>query len=132
MLITTGLSVIAVHTKTELRFVAVFSMIATLLITQFVAHSLTAPLDEMTAVARSISQGDYTRRVRDNRRDQLGDLAVAINAMADELEAQDRQRKELVANVSHELRTPIAGLRAVLENIVDGVTQADPETMRTP
>lgn len=44
VLITTGLSVIAVHTKTELRFITVFSMIATLLITQFVAHSLTAPL----------------------------------------------------------------------------------------
>ncbi|MCZ9340187.1 cell wall metabolism sensor histidine kinase WalK, partial [Streptomyces sp. TRM76130] len=65
VLITTGLSVIAVHTKTELRFITVFSMIATLLITQFVAHSLTAPLDEMNAVARSISHGDYTRRVRE-------------------------------------------------------------------
>src|SRR5690349_13882669 len=131
VLITTGLSMIAVHTKTELRFITVFSMIATLLITQFVAHSLTAPLDEMNAVARSIWHGDYTRRVRDDRRDELGDLAQTINLMADELEAQDRQRKELVANVSHELRTPIAGLRAVLENIVDGFTQADPETMRT-
>ena len=40
-------------------------------------------------------------------------------------------RKELVANVSHELRTPIAALRAVLENVVDGVSAADPETMRT-
>ncbi|MFF0106716.1 sensor histidine kinase [Streptomyces hirsutus] len=131
VLITTGLSMIAVQTKTELRFITVFSMIATLLITQFVAHSLTAPLDDMNAVARSISHGDYTRRVREHRRDELGDLAQTINVMADELEAQDHQRKELVANVSHELRTPIAGLRAVLENIVDGVTEADPETMRT-
>ncbi|GAB2467907.1 HAMP domain-containing sensor histidine kinase [Streptomyces incanus] len=131
VLITTGLSMIAVHTKTELRFITIFSTIATLLITQFVAHSLTAPLDDMNAVARSISHGDYTRRVRENRRDELGDLAQTINVMADELEAQDHQRKELVANVSHELRTPIAGLRAVLENIVDGVTEADPETMRT-
>ncbi|MFF9621464.1 ATP-binding protein [Streptomyces griseosporeus] len=131
VLITTGLSMIAVHTKTELRFIMVFSMIATLLITQFVAHSLTNPLDEMNTVARSISHGDYTRRVRENRRDELGDLAQTINAMADELEAQDRQRKELVANVSHELRTPIAGLRAVLENVVDGIAEADPETMRT-
>lgn len=129
--ITTGLLMIAVRTQTELRFITVFSMIATLLITQFVAHSLTAPLDEMNAVARSISHGDYTRRVRENRRDELGDLAQTINLMADELEAQDRQRKELVANVSHELRTPIAGLRAVLENVVDGVSAADPETMRT-
>lgn len=131
VLITTGLSMIAVHTKTEIRFITVFSMIATLLITQFVAHSLTAPLDDMNAVARSISHGDYTRRVRENRWDELGDLAQTINVMADELEAQDRQRKELVANVSHELRTPIAGLRAVLENVVDGVSAADPETMRT-
>lgn len=131
VLITTGLSMIAVHTRTELRFIMVFSMIATLLITQFVAHSLTAPLDEMNAVARSISHGDYTRRVRENRRDELGDLAQTINRMADELAAQDQQRKELVANVSHELRTPIAGLRAVLENIVDGVTEPDAETMRT-
>jgi signal transduction histidine kinase len=69
--------------------------------------------------------------VRENRRDELGDLAQTINRMADELAAQDQQRKELVANVSHELRTPIAGLRAVLENIVDGFTEPDAETMRT-
>ena len=131
VLITTGLMMIAMRTATELRFITVFSMVATLLITQFVAHSLTAPLDDMNAVARAISHGDYTRRVRENRRDELGDLAQTINRMADDLEAQERQRKELVANVSHELRTPIAGLRAVLENIVDGVSPADPETMRT-
>ncbi|MCX3063849.1 HAMP domain-containing histidine kinase [Streptomyces sp. GXMU-J5] len=130
--ITTGLVVVALKTATELRFITVFSIIATLLLTQFVAHSLTAPLDEMNTVARSISEGDYTRRVRGaGRHDELGDLAVTINRMADELAAQDVQRKELVANVSHELRTPIAGLRAVLENVVDGVMRPDAETMRT-
>lgn len=61
--ITTGLLMVALRTRTELRFITVFSVIATLLITQFVAHGLTAPLDEMTTVARSISHGDYTRRV---------------------------------------------------------------------
>ena len=43
----------------------------------------------------------------------------------------DRERRELIANVSHELRTPISALQAVLENIVDGVEPADPETLRT-
>ncbi|MCP9957332.1 HAMP domain-containing sensor histidine kinase [Streptomyces sudanensis] len=130
--ITTGLLLVALRTETELRFITVFSVIATLLLTQFVAHGLTAPLDEMNRVARGISHGDYTRRVRGaDRRDELGDLASTINRMADDLEAVDRNRKELVANVSHELRTPIAALRAVLENVVDGVSAADPETMRT-
>ncbi|MCM2388014.1 HAMP domain-containing sensor histidine kinase [Streptomyces albipurpureus] len=130
--ITTGLVLVALRTSTELRFITVFSVIATLLITQFVAHGLTAPLDEMNTVAKGISHGDFTRRVRGaDRRDELGDLASTINRMADDLEAVDRHRKELVANVSHELRTPIAALRAVLENVVDGVSAADPETMRT-
>ncbi|WP_078849487.1 sensor histidine kinase [Streptomyces sp. NRRL F-5126] len=130
--ITTGLLMVALRTKTELRFITVFSVIATLLITQFVAHGLTAPLDEMNTVAKGISHGEYTRRVSGaDRRDELGDLASTINLMADDLEAVDRHRKELVANVSHELRTPIAALRAVLENVVDGVSAADPETMRT-
>ncbi|WP_028797971.1 HAMP domain-containing sensor histidine kinase [Streptomyces purpureus] len=132
VLITSGLALVAIKTSTEFLYITIFAMIATLLITQFVAHGLTAPLDEMNTVARSISDGDYTHRVRGaDRRDELGTLASTINRMADDLEAVDRHRKELVANVSHELRTPIAALRAVLENVVDGVSEADPETMRT-
>ncbi|KAF4410744.1 HAMP domain-containing sensor histidine kinase [Streptomyces lycii] len=129
--ITTLLVLMALQTRTELRIVTIFSIIATMLITQFVAHGLTSPLDEMKAVARAMAGGDYSRRVRADRRDELGELAQAFNHMAADLQAVDRHRKELVANVSHELRTPIAGLRGVLENVVDGVSDADPETMRT-
>ncbi|MET9345382.1 sensor histidine kinase [Streptomyces termitum] len=132
VLLTSGLALVAIRTSTEFRYITVFAMIATLLITQFVAQSLTAPLDEMNTVAGSISRGDFSNRVGGaGRRDELGDLATTINRMADDLEAVDRHRKELVANVSHELRTPIAALRAVLENVVDGVSEADPETMRS-
>ncbi|MEU1674398.1 ATP-binding protein [Streptomyces roseifaciens] len=131
VVITTFLVFVAIHSATELRVITVFSIIASLLITQFVAQGLTAPLDEMTEVTRAMAQGDYTRRVGAGRRDEFGHLANAFNRMAADLEAVDTHRKELVANVSHELRTPIAGLRAVLENVVDGVSAADPETMRT-
>ena len=50
--------------------------------------------------------------------------------MAATLELVDRQRRDLVANVSHELRTPISALQAVLENLVDGVSQPGPEELR--
>ena len=112
VLITTGLSMIAVHTKTELRFITVFSMIATLLITQFVAHSLTAPLDEMNAVAWSISRGDYTRRVSENRRDELGDLAHTINLMADELEAQAKNYQRQADLEAEKLRAQARDVRS--------------------
>lgn len=131
VIITTLLVLVAFRSATELRVITVFSVIASLLITQFVAQGLTAPLDEMTDVTRAMAAGDYTRRVRGSRRDEFGELAESFNRMAADLEAVDTHRKELVANVSHELRTPIAALRAVLENVVDGVSEADPETMRT-
>ena len=129
--ITTLLALFAVHSATELRVITIISIIASLLVTQFVAQSLTAPLDEMKDAARSMAHGDYSRRVDVARRDEFGELADTFNRMAADLESVDQHRKELVANVSHELRTPIAALRAVLENVVDGVSDADPETMRT-
>lgn len=127
--ITTGLVVVALRTDTQLRVITIFSIIASMLLTQLIAHGLTSPLREMTAAARAMAHGDYSRRVHADRGDELGELASTFNRMAADLEAVDRHRKELVANVSHELRTPISALRAVLENVVDGVSAADPETM---
>ncbi|GAA3956863.1 sensor histidine kinase [Actinoplanes auranticolor] len=98
---------------------------------QVAAHGTTVPLREMTDAARAMARGDYTRRVRATSRDEIGELAAAFNQMAADLAAADRQRRELIANVSHELRTPITALRGLLENIVDGVSDAEPETMRT-
>ena len=89
------------------------------------------PLREMTAAARAMARGDYTRRVRATSRDEVGELAQAFNQMAADLAAADQQRRELIANVSHELRTPITALQGVLENIVDGVAEPDPATLRT-
>ncbi|MEV7355902.1 HAMP domain-containing sensor histidine kinase [Kitasatospora sp. NPDC091276] len=125
----TGMVVVAIRSETQIRIIMVFSMIASLLFMQFLAHGLTAPLREMTAAARAMASGDYSRRVEVNSRDEIGELATTFNQMAADLGAADRHRRELVANVSHELRTPIAALRAVLENVVDGVVQPNPATL---
>jgi len=101
-----------------------------LLTSQVLAHGMTSPLREMTAAARAMARGDYSRRVRATSRDEVGELARAFNQMAADLAAADRQRRELIANVSHELRTPISALPAVLENLVDGVATPDPDTLQ--
>jgi len=95
------------------------------------ASGLTSPLREMAAASEAMARGDYSRRVSDTSRDELGALGRAFNAMASELGETDRVRRDLIANVSHELRTPITALQAVLENLVDGVEPADPDTLRT-
>ncbi|MFI9553785.1 DUF4153 domain-containing protein [Nonomuraea endophytica] len=110
--------------------IAVAALLA-LIMVQWLARGMTKPLREMASAAQTIAKGSYTLRVRATSRDEVGELARAFNAMAADLAEVDRQRRELIANVSHELRTPITGLRAVLENVVDGVSTPDPVTMST-
>src|SRR5690606_16307615 len=42
-----------------------------LLVTQVLAHGMTSPLREMTAAARAMARGDYSRRVRASSRDEV-------------------------------------------------------------
>jgi signal transduction histidine kinase len=98
---------------------------------QLLARGTTKPLREMAAVATAMARGEHGRQVSVTSTDEVGELARAFNRMTAELAETDRLRRDLVANVSHELRTPIGALQAVLENVVDGVTEPDPETLRT-
>jgi len=102
-----------------------------LALVQILARGMTSPLREMAAAARHMADGDWNTRVTDTSADEVGELARAFNAMAAELAATDRMRKDLVANVSHELRTPISALQARLENLLDGVEDPDPELLRS-
>jgi signal transduction histidine kinase len=59
------------------------------------------------------------------------ELATTASRLAESRErerALERSRRELVAWVSHDLRTPLAGIRAMVEALEDGVVD-DPETV---
>ncbi|MFI6581878.1 ATP-binding protein [Embleya sp. NPDC050493] len=127
--VSTLLIILGLRAEVRFRYMLVFTSLACLAVTLVLAHGMTSPLREMTAAAQAMARGDYSRRVRATSRDEVGRLAGAFNRMAADLEAVDRHRRELVANVSHELRTPISALHAVLENLVDGVQEPDPDTL---
>ncbi|MGI9097535.1 MAG: HAMP domain-containing sensor histidine kinase [Solirubrobacteraceae bacterium] len=96
---------------------------------QLLARGTTAPLREMATVASAMAGGEHGRQVRVTSADEVGELALAFNRMTAQLGETDRLRRDLVANVSHELRTPIGTLQATLENLVDGVSEADQQTL---
>jgi signal transduction histidine kinase len=124
-------SVLGVHYGIPIYLRPVISVAVSLGMVQVLARGMTSPLREMARASKEMARGDYSRRVTATSHDEVGELARSFNAMAAELEGLDRLRRDLVANVSHELRTPLTALRAVLENLVDGVVPADPETLRT-
>lgn len=107
------------------RYTLPVAVVVALVITQVLAHGMTSPLRQMTAAARQMAAGHVPPPVRTTSRDEVGELARAFTAMARDLATVDEQRRELMANVGHELRTPVAAVRAQVENLVDGVREAD-------
>jgi len=63
------------------------AIVLALITSQILAHGMTRPLREMTAAARTMARGDYTRRIRATARDEVGELAHAFNQMAADLDA---------------------------------------------
>lgn len=129
--VTVTLMLIGAQLRWPLLPQGIVAGVVSLLMVHFLARGMTSPLREMADAATEMSRGELGRTVTATSRDEVGDLARAFNAMASQLAEVDRMRRDLVANVSHELRTPISALQAVLENLIDGVEQPDPETMKT-
>ncbi|MDR0627130.1 MAG: HAMP domain-containing histidine kinase [Bifidobacteriaceae bacterium] len=105
------------------------AVVTGLVVTQILAHGMTRPLRQMTEAARAMAKGDYSTKVSISSGDEVGELARAFTLMAQDLAQADALRREMIANVSHELRTPVAALQAELENMVDGVTEPDSQTL---
>ena len=79
------------------------------------------PIKEIAAAARQFGLGELDVRVDVGpRRDEVGELAEAFNAMADSLSKSEQRRTEFVANVSHELKTPMTTIAGFAEGILDG------------
>ena len=102
-------------------------------ITYFFSRGLTSPLRQMRDAAEAMAEGDYTVRVHvdSNSRDEVGQLALTFNEMAEELQHADQMRRDMVANVSHELRTPVSALQAMVENMADGVIDPTPSNLES-
>lgn len=118
-------STIGWRTGIDVWFRPVIAVGLALLLVYPFSRGITSPLREMADAATAMAEGDFGRPVSVDSRDEVGELARTFVAMRAELAEVDRQRRALIANVAHELRTPLTGLRARLENVVDGVEPND-------
>ncbi len=84
-----------------------------------------APLGDIVAAADRVAGGDYTTRVREHGPPSLRTVGRAFNGMAERLQSQDRQRRNMMADIAHELRTPLSVVQGRLEGLLDGVYARD-------
>ena len=86
------------------------------------------PIKEIAAAARQFGHGELSVRVDvGHRRDEVGELAEAFNAMADSLSKSEQRRSEFIANVSHELKTPMTTIAGFADGILDGTIPPEKE-----
>ncbi len=85
------------------------------------------PLADVVTAAEAVAAGDLSVRVSAQGHGDFDRLARVFNHMVQQLEAADRQRRNLTADVAHELRTPLQIIQGNLEGILDCVYQATDE-----
>ena len=100
-----------------------------LLLSAWLARSLTRPLSEIIAATRAVSEGDLKQQVPVRSSDEIGELAVSFNQMSTDLAAARDLRRQMTADIAHELRTPLSIILGHSEAIRDEVLSATPETI---
>jgi two-component system sensor histidine kinase BaeS len=100
---------------------AIILLIGSALAVGFSKH-LTAPLHHMAEASRKLGERRFDTRIPvTSRDDELGQVAVAFNTMAANLERYVRRQNQWLRDISHELRTPLAVLLGEIEAVQDGV-----------
>jgi signal transduction histidine kinase len=102
-----------------------------LLLTFILSRHILAPVKALAGATRKFGKGDFSHRVDFKDRGEIGELGRSFNTMADDLERNERLRRNMVADVAHELRTPISNLRGYLEAISDGLVKPDEATIHS-
>ena len=104
------------------------ALILAFVISYFLMRRILQPLSQMSAITREVAKGNFSARVQVSSKDEVGQLGLAFNRMADSLAQVEQLRKTMVADVAHELRTPLTNLRGYLEALNDKVLPPSPET----
>jgi len=108
------------------RLIGWGTLLALLLLTGLayrIVRGLLRPLDDIRAGAIRFGAGDFSTPIEPRRRDELGELALQINRMANGLQQRLDAKRELLLAISHELRSPLTRARLNAELVAEGAAR---------
>ncbi len=86
-------------------------LLITIVVSIFLANSITIPLQEVTAVAEKMASGNLSIRNNKINDDEIGKLSDTLNYMAEELQSREVLKNDFISSISHELRTPLTSIK---------------------
>ncbi|TDF91840.1 sensor histidine kinase [Paenibacillus piri] len=98
-----------------------------------VSRNLSRTIQSLRQATRQIAAGYYEERLQTNRTDELGDLSLDFNRIAERLEQAshklklyEQRRQHFIMDITHELRTPLTSIRGIIEGLkTDLVTRPE-------
>jgi two-component system, OmpR family, sensor histidine kinase BaeS len=111
-----------------LRYAALVAMAVALALSLFLSRGVIVPVRAMSLAAQRIADGHYDERVDVNGKNELAQLALRFNQMAEKLDRVESMRRQLIGDVSHELRTPLTAIKGSMEGLMDGILPPTNET----
>lgn len=92
---------------------------------------ISVPLDNLLEASDKVADGDFSARVEEKGPPEVRALTRGFNSMAERLQVNDQQRRNMLADVSHELRTPLTIIQGNVEGILDGMYPADEARLKS-
>jgi signal transduction histidine kinase len=96
----------------------------------FIAAWAIDPIERLTTAVAEIGSERLDRRLRWRRRDEVGRLASAFDAMLDRLQSAFARERQFISDASHELRTPLTVINANAQ-MLQRWGDRDAEVLRT-
>ena len=124
-LTSTGLQTITLDIFRIFLTSAFFCLILAFICIYYLTKSMVKPLQQMSKATKQFAVGDFSYRIKVVGNDELSDLAIAFNDMAEALDVLEGSRRSFVSNVSHELKTPMTSIAGFIDGILDGTIPKD-------
>ena len=106
---------------------SVFVIFLSFIVFYIITLQLVKPLRRMAFAAKKFGSGDFSDRIEVRGEDEIAELALALNNMAQSLSIIESTRRSFVANVSHELRTPMTTISGFVDGVLDGTIPKEKE-----
>lgn len=111
------------YLRRQLIRIFYISLAITIVMTLFLATTISRPLGRLAARADKIANGNTVLALKVNGSSEIGELARAFERMRLRLQERGDETAQMAADISHEFKSPLTSIRGAAELLLDGAAQ---------